>query len=34
MISDPFWWEAAPRPQFAPVDLPGRADVVIIGSQN
>lgn len=32
MKTDPYWWEAAPLPDIAPVDLPARADVVIVGS--
>jgi glycine/D-amino acid oxidase-like deaminating enzyme len=32
MKTDPFWWEAAPRPEITPADLPHKADVVIIGS--
>ncbi|TDQ84264.1 glycine/D-amino acid oxidase-like deaminating enzyme [Dongia mobilis] len=32
MKTDPFWWEAAPRPEIAPPDLPLQADIVIIGS--
>lgn len=32
MKTDPFWWEAAPRPDIAATDLPARADVVIVGS--
>ncbi|WP_374368105.1 NAD(P)/FAD-dependent oxidoreductase [Dongia sp.] len=32
MKTDPYWWEAAPRPQIATADLPQKADVVIIGS--
>ncbi len=30
--TDPFWWEAAPRPDPEPEDLPARADVVIVGA--
>jgi len=29
---EPYWWERTPRPVMADVDLPARADVVIIGS--
>ena len=32
MRSLPYWWEAAPRPQTAPGELPDKADVVIVGS--
>lgn len=32
MKTEPYWWEAAPRPDIAPVDLPAKADVVIVGS--
>lgn len=32
MKSDPFWWEAAPRPTLSAGELPARADVVIVGS--
>ena len=32
MKTDPYWWEAAPRPAIAPADLPAKADVVIVGS--
>ncbi|MFQ5958803.1 MAG: NAD(P)/FAD-dependent oxidoreductase [Alphaproteobacteria bacterium] len=28
----PYWWEAAPRPKLPPAELPGRADVAIVGS--
>ncbi|MGE0094183.1 MAG: NAD(P)/FAD-dependent oxidoreductase [Alphaproteobacteria bacterium] len=30
--TDPYWWEAAPRPQTPPKPLPAEADVVIVGS--
>jgi len=30
--SEPYWWMAAPRPVFVPVQLPSRCDVAIIGS--
>ncbi len=29
---EPFWWDDAPRPRLAPADLPGRADVAVVGS--
>lgn len=32
MKTDPYWWEAAPRPEITPPDLPAKADVAIIGS--
>ena len=32
MKSEPYWWEAAPRPDIAATDLPAKADVVIVGS--
>ena len=32
MRTDPYWWEAAPRPEIAPADLPAKADAVIVGS--
>lgn len=28
----PYWWEAAPRPDAPPADLPAKTDVVIVGS--
>jgi glycine/D-amino acid oxidase-like deaminating enzyme len=28
----PYWWEAAPRPELAPVAPPARADVAVVGS--
>ena len=30
--TDPFWWEAAPRPDPEPEDLPARADAVVVGA--
>ncbi|MEM1384542.1 MAG: FAD-binding oxidoreductase [Pseudomonadota bacterium] len=30
--AEPFWWERSPRPDTAQVQLPAKADVVIIGS--
>ena len=30
--TDPYWWEAAPRPQAPAKPLPAEADVVIVGS--
>ena len=30
--TDPYWWEAAPRPQTPETPLPAEADVVIVGS--
>lgn len=30
--TDPYWWEASPRPQLAEVALPRTVDVLIIGS--
>ena len=30
--TDPYWWEAAPRPRTAEKPLPAEADVVIVGS--
>ena len=30
--SEPYWWEAAPRPDLGSPDLPEQADVVVIGS--
>ncbi|MHB1216717.1 MAG: NAD(P)/FAD-dependent oxidoreductase [Alphaproteobacteria bacterium] len=30
--TDPYWWEAAPRPQAPEKPLPAEADVVIVGS--
>lgn len=32
MKTDPFWWEAAPRPEIPVAELPPAADAVIIGS--
>lgn len=29
---DPYWWEAAPRPETEPDPLPASADVVIVGA--
>ena len=29
---DSYWWDDVPRPALPPVDLPARADVVVIGS--
>lgn len=29
---DPYWWEAAPRPEGEPPALPEKADVVIVGA--
>jgi len=30
--TDPYWWEAAPRPKLSPRPLPAAADVAIVGS--
>jgi glycine/D-amino acid oxidase-like deaminating enzyme len=30
--TDPYWWDAAPRPRLEPEPLPPRAEVVIVGS--
>ena len=30
--TDPFWWEAAPRPEAEPEPLPARADAVVVGA--
>ncbi len=30
--TDPFWWEAAPRPDPEPEELPARADAVVVGA--
>lgn len=30
--SNPFWWEAAPRPEVPGIEMPNRADVIVIGS--
>src|SRR5215831_15427733 len=30
--TDPYWWEAAPRPKTPVRTLPAEADVVIVGS--
>jgi glycine/D-amino acid oxidase-like deaminating enzyme len=30
--NEPYWWEAAPRPQLAQVSLPKQVDVLVIGS--
>jgi len=30
--TDPHWWDAAPRPDVEPPDLPPRVDVAIVGS--
>ena len=30
--TDPYWWEAAPRPKTPERPLPAEADVVIVGS--
>src|SRR4051794_2904036 len=30
--SEPYWWEAAPRPALPPGPSPARADVVVVGS--
>jgi glycine/D-amino acid oxidase-like deaminating enzyme len=32
MKTDPYWWEAAPRPEIAAPDLPAKIDVAIVGS--
>jgi glycine/D-amino acid oxidase-like deaminating enzyme len=32
MKTDPYWWEAAPRPEIAVPDLPAKVDVAIVGS--
>ena len=28
----PYWWEAAPRPEFVPIPLPQAVDVAVVGS--
>ncbi|CAH1667502.1 Oxidoreductase [Hyphomicrobiales bacterium] len=28
----PYWWDAVPRPELPPSELPGKADVVVVGS--
>lgn len=30
--AEPYWWEASPRPDLGTPELPGKADVVIVGS--
>jgi hypothetical protein len=30
--TDPYWWDAVPRPELGQPQLPARADVVVIGS--
>ena len=30
--AEPYWWEAAPRPDLGTPELPAKADVVIVGS--
>ena len=30
--TDPYWWEAAPRPQLEPEPLPRHCDLVVVGS--
>jgi len=30
--SEPYWWAAAPRPDFTPMALPDKCDVAIVGS--
>ena len=30
--TDPYWWDAAPRPELAETALPSRVDVAIVGS--
>lgn len=32
LTTDPYWWEAAPRPDLAAPDLPANIDVAIVGS--
>ena len=32
MKTDPYWWEAAPRPEITPGDVPQKIDVAIVGS--
>lgn len=32
MKTDPYWWEAAPRPDIAQADVPAKIDVAIVGS--
>ena len=32
MKASPFWWEAAPRIQPKPVELPDKVDALIVGS--
>ena len=29
---EPYWWEAAPRPQLPPAEVPRSADVAVVGS--
>ena len=30
--TEPWWWQAAPRPEEAPTPLPAETDVAIVGS--
>ncbi|MBM3541357.1 MAG: FAD-binding oxidoreductase, partial [Alphaproteobacteria bacterium] len=30
--TDPYWWDAAPRPKLETTPLPAQADVVVVGS--
>ena len=32
MKTTPYWWDAAPRPDEPPVELPDNVDVVIVGA--
>ena len=32
ITSDPYWWEAAPRPTLPDIEMPERVDVVVVGS--
>lgn len=32
MKTDPYWWEAAPRPNLVAPDVPERVDVAVVGS--
>ena len=32
MKTDPYWWEAAPRPEIEARELPRKIDVAIVGS--
>ena len=32
LSTDPYWWDAAPRPQVEPRSLPPHCDLVVVGS--